>query len=212
MIGQGMVKNIWEGRWPRSMNSRSEMSSMRRPSWSVSRPDENDLPSPRQTMARSSGMLVHLGQHLEQPPVHLVAHGVVLPGRLLVITAMGPSTSRRTRSLVLGAQGAHGLAPSVDPVPVGCPPTRAVSPKGGRSELLADRGERGLDGVAPLPVGPVHHQRVAADVGGVGGAEVGGGPGQLAGEAHPAGRDPSSPGPRTCRARRRWPPPRPRGA
>ena len=83
MIGAGMVKNIWDGRWPRSMNSRSEMSSVRRPSWSVSRPDENDLPSPRQTMARTSGMLVHLGQHLEQPPVHLVAHGVVLLGAVV---------------------------------------------------------------------------------------------------------------------------------
>src|SRR5580704_9314089 len=57
-------------------------------------------------------------------------------------------------------------------------------------ELLPDRGERRLHGVAPLPVGPVHHQRVAADVGGVRRAQVGGGPGQLAGKADPPGRDP----------------------
>src|SRR5580700_6838097 len=57
-------------------------------------------------------------------------------------------------------------------------------------ELLPDRGERRLHGVPPLPVGPVHHQRVAADVGGVGRAQIGGGPGQFAGEAHPAGWNP----------------------
>ena len=40
MIGHGMVRNIWVGRWPRSMNSRSEMSSTGGRSGAVSRPEE----------------------------------------------------------------------------------------------------------------------------------------------------------------------------
>src|ERR1700722_11159436 len=51
----------------------------------------------------------------------------------------------------------------------------------GRSvELFPDRRQGWLHGVATLPVGPVHHQRMAADVGGKGGAEIGGGPCELA--------------------------------
>jgi hypothetical protein len=54
MIGAGMLKKAWVPRCPRSMKSKSEMSSLRTPSSLVSRPDEKLLPSPRQTMARTS--------------------------------------------------------------------------------------------------------------------------------------------------------------
>ena len=117
MMGQGMVKNIWEGRWPRSMNSRSEMSSVRRPSWSVSRPDENDLPCAPPHDGPQLGHLVHLGQHLEQPPVHLVAHGVVLLGPVVGDDGDGTVHLQRHQALVLGAQGAHGRAPLAGPGP-----------------------------------------------------------------------------------------------
>ena len=46
----------------------------------TSRPDENDLPSPRQITARSSGRVAQLGEDLEQLRVHVVVERVVLVG------------------------------------------------------------------------------------------------------------------------------------
>src|SRR5271166_4322247 len=55
-------------------------------------------------------------------------------------------------------------------------PRPGLVSEGWASELLADRGELRLDGVAALPVSAVHHQGVTADVAGERGAEEGGGP------------------------------------
>jgi hypothetical protein len=55
IIGTGSVKNACVPLCPRSMNAKSLMSSVRTPSCEVSRPDENDAPSPRQITARSPG-------------------------------------------------------------------------------------------------------------------------------------------------------------
>ena len=53
MTGAGMLITVFANRWPRSINSSWLMSSVRvaPPMASTSRPDENDLPLPRQLLA-----------------------------------------------------------------------------------------------------------------------------------------------------------------
>ena len=203
MIGHGMVRNICVGRWPRSMNSRSEMSSTRSPIWPVSRPEEKLFPSPRQTIARRSGISWTSARTSQSRRSISSLMALCFSGRLLVMTATGPSTSRRTRSRSASVSGGRvsvalvtrgsvmdGSLARRSVVGPGLERAGAGLAEGPPAELLADRGEGGLHGVAALPVGAVDDQRVPGDVGGVGRAEVGGGPGQLPGVPDPARRHP----------------------
>jgi hypothetical protein len=65
------------------------MFSTRTPFWVVSRPEEKDLPSPRQTMVRSAGAVVQFGQNLPQVSVELAVLSEVRPRRRLVGPAVG---------------------------------------------------------------------------------------------------------------------------
>ena len=65
-------------RWPRVISSWWVMVSWPVPIEPTSRPDDHDLPSPRQITARTSGRCLQLAEDLEEPLVHRVVEGVVL--------------------------------------------------------------------------------------------------------------------------------------
>ena len=83
-------------RWPRRMSSWCESGTWRVPIEPTSRPDENDLPSPRQITARTSCGSRSSPRMLEELRVHVVVERVVLLGLSLVIVATSPSISSRT--------------------------------------------------------------------------------------------------------------------
>jgi hypothetical protein len=92
-IGAGIVKNICVPAWPRSMKSRLPMSSVRTPSWVVSRPDENDLPLPRQTIARTSSRRCSSASACQSCASIASFAALCLSGRLLLRIATDPSYS-----------------------------------------------------------------------------------------------------------------------
>ena len=80
---------------------------------------------------------VHLGQHLPQPSVHLVAHGVVLAGAIVGDHGDRSVHLQPDQISVLGAECAHGRSPLLGLVTPGgddAPPRLepSVSPNGGR--------------------------------------------------------------------------------
>ena len=62
------------------MSSWCDIGTWRVPIEPTSRPDENDLPSPRQITARTSGRLFELAEDVEELRVHVVVERVVLLG------------------------------------------------------------------------------------------------------------------------------------
>ena len=116
--------------------------------------------------------------------VQLQANGrVIAPApEMLVMTAMGPSTSSVTS---FRSSSLSGLI-------IGLPVALSIAGTGLAErrppQLLADSHEWWLQSAPALPVGPIDHQRVTADVAGRGGAEERGGPTELTGLAHPTGR------------------------
>ena len=78
MTGASMSHMRWMPRWPRRISSWCESGTCKVPIEPTSRPDENDLPSPRQITARMSGRPTRLVEDLEQLQVHVVVERVVL--------------------------------------------------------------------------------------------------------------------------------------
>jgi hypothetical protein len=108
MMGAGMLKNCWVPRWPRSMKSRLLMSSVRTPIWLVSRPEEKDLPSPRQMMARTSGFWWSSARQFQSRASISSLAALCFSGRLLDMMATLPSYSRVISSLLMGSSLSGG--------------------------------------------------------------------------------------------------------
>ena len=86
-------------RWPRRMSSWWLSSVFATPIDPTSRPDENDLPSPRQMIARTSVTLTQLAEDRRTAAASISSsNALCLSGLSFVIVAMAPSTSRRMRS------------------------------------------------------------------------------------------------------------------
>ena len=102
ITGASISQSRWIPRWPRRISSWCESSVFWVPIELASRPDENDFPSPRQTMARTSGRRDELVEDREQLRVHVVVERVVLVGVVV--------RDRRDRAV------------DVEPDPHGCPP------------------------------------------------------------------------------------------
>ena len=104
-IGQGIVKNCCVPLWPRSMNSRSVMSSVRTPSslGVATRRERLAVAAPHD--AAQAVLLVQLGEQLPEARVHLVVRGVVPVGPVV--------REDRHRSVVFERDrvAAHALLP-----------------------------------------------------------------------------------------------------
>ncbi len=73
------------------------------PMAATSRPDENDLPSPRQMTARTSGRSPQLGEDLEEARgPSSSSKALCFSGLSLVMVAIGPSISNRRRGSAIG--------------------------------------------------------------------------------------------------------------
>ena len=95
----------------------------------TSRPDENDLPSPRQMTARTSGRASQLAEDLEQLRVHVVVERVVLVG---VVVGDRGDRRRRSRaglpwSCVLLRARAQGLSDASSSIVRRCDASRSSS-------------------------------------------------------------------------------------
>ena len=96
--GAGIVNSIRVLSWPAWMNSRSDSPFERLPSSFVSRPDENDLPSPRHTMARTSSRSCSSVRISKNRASISSLNALCRSGRFIDTTATDPSNVRRTVS------------------------------------------------------------------------------------------------------------------
>ena len=94
-------QSCWIPRWPRRMSSWCDMSTLRLPIDPTSRPDDHDLPSPRQITARTSGCVFSSANASQSCVSMSSSNALCLSGLLLVIVAIGPSIVRSTVAAML---------------------------------------------------------------------------------------------------------------
>src|SRR6266851_3775874 len=99
MTGASSSHSCWTPRCPRLIKSWWDSGTLIVPIEPTSRPDENDLPSPRQMMARTSGRCFNSARMSNRRTSMSSSKALCLAGLSLVITATGPSISSRTFSL-----------------------------------------------------------------------------------------------------------------
>src|SRR6266540_4261248 len=111
--GASRSQSCWIPRWPRRMSSWCDSGTCIVPMELMSRPDENDLPSPRQMTTRTSDRLRSSPRMSKSRESISSSNALCLPGLSLVMVAIAPSYSRRTRSVT-------------DPIPLSTSPYRGA--------------------------------------------------------------------------------------
>src|SRR5262245_24379596 len=97
MIGASRSHTCWIPRCPRRISSWCDSSTFRLPIEPTSRPDENDLPSPRQITAWTSGCSLSSPRTSNSSRSMSSSNALCLSGLSFVIVAIGPSIVRCTR-------------------------------------------------------------------------------------------------------------------